>query len=177
MSSQTAAKPVLGLWMLTALVAGNMIGSGIFLLPSSLATIGTIGIVAWILTSVGAIFLALVFAKLAMWIPRVGGPYAYCREAFGDFVGFQIAYNYWIAVWVGNAAIVVALVGYLGFFFPVLNQNHVLNFSIGVGFLWLLTIINAIGIRQAGILQLVSTILKILPLLAICLYRTIFYSP
>ena len=94
------AKP-LGLWTLTALVAGNMIGSGVFLLPSSLAKIGSISVLAWTFTAVGALTLALVFAKLSFFIPKTGGPYAYCRETFGDFMGFQIAYNYWVALWVG----------------------------------------------------------------------------
>src|SRR5262245_44054751 len=101
MMPNSPAPRALGLWMLTALVAGNMIGSGVFLLPASLASFGSISIIAWILTSIGAIFLALVFAKLGSLLPRVGGPYAYCREGFGNFTGFQVAYNYWIALWVG----------------------------------------------------------------------------
>lgn len=167
MSKPSHSRQNMGLWMLTALVAGNMIGSGVFLLPSSLAAIGTISIFSWILTSIGAVLLALVFAKLSMWIPKVGGPYAYCHDIFGEFAGFQIAYNYWIAVWVGNAAIVVALTGYLAYFFPTLNSNHLLEYIVGNGILWLLTFVNIAGVRQAGVLQLISTILKILPLLLI----------
>src|SRR5262245_13955115 len=109
MSQEHTAKS-LGLWTLTALVAGNMIGSGIFMLPAALATFGSISIFAWMLTATGTMVLAVVFARLSRLLPRTGGPYAYCREAFGDFLGFQVAYNYWIALWVGNAAIVVTLV-------------------------------------------------------------------
>src|SRR5258708_6105855 len=118
----TTHKRALGPWMLTALVAGNMVGSGIFYLPTELAGYGSISLLAWVFTSCGALLLALVFAKLGMLLPRIGGPYAYCREAFGEFVGFQMAYNYWIALWIGNAAITVALSGYMGVFFPVLNR-------------------------------------------------------
>ena len=103
----------LGLWMATALVVGNMIGSGVFLLPSALASYGSVSIVAWLFTSAGALLLALVFARLGRAYPQTGGPYVYSRRAFGDFVGFQTAWGYWIALWVGNAAIAVAFVGYL----------------------------------------------------------------
>jgi amino acid transporter len=95
-------------------VVGNMVGSGIFLLPASLAqAAGPISILGWVFTGAGAMLLALVFAKLGRAFPRTGGPYAYAREAFGDFVGFQ-TWGYWIAVWAGNAAIAVAFVGYAG---------------------------------------------------------------
>src|SRR5579872_4304439 len=114
----------LGLWMLTALVSGNMIGSGIFLFPASIAGFGSIGIVAWMMTAVGALLLALVFAKFSSIIPKSGGPYTYVREGFGDFVGFQTAYNYWIGLWIGNAAIVVAFVGYLSVFWPRVADDH-----------------------------------------------------
>lgn len=159
----------LGLWMLTALVTGNMIGSGVFLLPASLAAYGSISLVSWMVTAVGALLIALVFAKLANVMPLTGGPYAYCREAFGDFVGFQMAYNYWIALWVGNAAIVVALTGYLSFFFPILARNSILACMVSIGLIWLTTLINSLGVRHAGSFQLLTTILKLIPLLLIAL--------
>jgi basic amino acid/polyamine antiporter, APA family len=174
---ETQRKKALGFWTLTALVAGNVIGSGVFLLPSALAHFGSIGIISWALVSVGAIALALVFAKLARIHPAVGGPYAYCREAFGDFVGFQVAYNYWIALWVGNAAVVVALVGYVSFFWPAINYNHGLAFFVAAFFLWLITAINVIGMRPAGVIQLVTTILKLIPLFVIAIVGLFFIHP
>src|SRR5215207_1315246 len=108
-------KRSMGLWMATALVVGNMIGSGVFLLPASLAdTAGPISMLGWLFTGAGAILLALVFAGLGRALPRTGGPYACAKRAFGDFIGFQTAWGYWIAAWAGNAAIAVAFVGYLG---------------------------------------------------------------
>ena len=83
----------LGLWMATALVVGNMIGSGVFLLPSALAQYGGISIVAWVVTARAPLLLAIVFARLGRAFPRTGGPYAYSRRAFGDFVGFQTAWG------------------------------------------------------------------------------------
>jgi len=173
-NSTKPTRQKLGLWMLTALVTGNMIGSGIFLLPASLASFGSISLLAWIFTSTGALLLALVFAKLSSIMPRIGGPYAYCREAFGEFVGFQMAYNYWIALWVGNAAIAVAFAGYLGFFFPVLKNNTHLSFLVSVGAVWLMTIINLVGVRRAGMVQLITTILKLMPLILVATLGLLF---
>lgn len=103
----------LGLWMSTALVIGNMIASGIFLPPASLAAYGGTSIVGWLMTSLCALLLAFVFARLSRTLPKIGGPYAYSREGFGEVIGFQVAWGNWIGIWAGNAAIVTAFVGSL----------------------------------------------------------------
>jgi APA family basic amino acid/polyamine antiporter len=139
--------------MATALVVGNMIGSGVFLLPSSLAQYGGISIVAWVVTALGAMALAIVFARLGRAFPRTGGPYAYSRRAFGDFVGFQTAWGYWIAVWAGNAAIAVAFVGYLSRFWGELDGNKALAAIVATGAIWVLTWVNALGVRMGGWVQ------------------------
>lgn len=157
----------LGLWLATALVVGNMIGSGVFLLPSALAEFGGISIVGWLFTAAGAVLLALVFARLGRTYPRTGGPYEYSRRAFGDFIGFQTAWGYWIAVWAGNAAIAVAFAGYLGVFFPSISAEPWLAAVTALAAIWLLTWINALGVRQGGIVQGITTVLKVLPLLVI----------
>lgn len=172
-----STRKLLGPWMLTALVAGNMIGSGVFYLPSELGSFGSISLFSWIFTSIGALLLALVFAKLSMVMPKIGGPYAYCREGFGEFIGFQMAYGYWIALWVGNAAITIALVGYLGVFFPALHENHLLSCLVSIGFVWLLTIINVLGVHWAGMMQLVTTILKLFPLLLVGILGLFYFNP
>jgi APA family basic amino acid/polyamine antiporter len=157
----------LGFGMATALVVGNMIGSGIFLLPSSLAPYGGISIVGWIFTAVGAMLLALVFARLARAYPKTGGPYAYSQLAFGDFVGFQTAWGYWINIWVGNAAIAVAFAGYLAVFWPEVGANPLLGALVALAAIWLLTGVNTLGVRVGGWVQAVTTVVKLLPLLAI----------
>lgn len=177
MTTEKPRAPKLGIWILTALVVGNMIGSGVFLLPSALARFGSIGILSWVLTAAGAIFIALVFAHLSRMIPKVGGPYAYCRAGFGDFVGFLIAYNYWIALWVGNAAILVAFIGYLSVFWPSLAGHNELEFFISVLTLWFVTAINIVGVRQAGIFQLITTILKLLPLIVLATLGLFYIHP
>ena len=124
---RTKLKRSLGLWMATALVIGNMIGSGVFLLPATMAgTAGPVSILAWVFTGIGAMLLALVFALLGRTYPKTGGPYVYARKAFGDFVGFQTAWGYWIAIWAGNAAIAVAFVSYLSTFWHTLATNSLL---------------------------------------------------
>lgn len=157
----------LGLGMATALVVGNMVGSGVFLLPASLAAFGGISLVAWVFTAAGAMLLALVFARLGRAIPRTGGPYAYAREAFGDFVGFQTAWGYWIAVWAGNAAIAVAFVGYLAYFWDALATNRALAAAVALAAIWVLTAVNSLGVRQGGVVQAVTTVLKLVPLVAV----------
>ena len=109
---------VLGVWTALALVVGNMVGSGAYLMPSALGRFGPIGLVGWILTAAGALCLALVFARLGRIMPAEGGPYAYTRAAMGDAPAFVVAWGYWVSVWVGNAAIATAFVAYLTPFFP-----------------------------------------------------------
>jgi basic amino acid/polyamine antiporter, APA family len=165
----------MGLWMATALVVGNMIGSGVFLLPSSLAgAAGPVSIVAWIFTGIGAMLLALVFARLGRTFPRTGGPYVYARRAFGDFVGFQTAWGYWIAAWAGNAAITVAFIGYLAVFWPQLNSHNLLAALVGIGVIWFLTFVNILGVRQGAQMQLVTTVLKFVPLAIIAVVGLFF---
>lgn len=155
----------LGLWMSVALVAGNMVGSGVFLLPASLALFGGISIIGWIFSSAGALILALLFSRLSRRIPLAGGPYIYTRKSLGNFPGFLVAWGYWIAIWSGNAAIAVAGAGYLGTFVPGISENPVLGGLVAISFIWLFTWINTLGIRQAGMVQLITTVLKLLPLI------------
>ncbi len=153
--------------MAVALVMGNMIGSGIFLLPSSLAPYGGLSLVGWVVSAIGALALALVFARLARIEPGAGGPYAYTRRAFGDFAGFLVAWGYWISIWSSLGALAVAFVGYLDPFAPALVRSPVAAAAIAVGTVWLLIGVNVLGVRSAGWVQGVTTILKVVPLLVI----------
>ena len=167
----------LGLWMCAALVVGNMIGSGIFLLPAALAAYGPISVAGWLATSTGAIVLALIFGRLARLVPKTGGPYAYSREGFGDFAGFLIAWGYWIALWAGNAAVAVAFSGYVGFLFPAIGETPLAGLATALGAIWLLTWVNARGVSEAGMVQLVTTVLKLLPLLVIAVIGLAYVDP
>ncbi len=160
-------KRSLGLSMATALVIGNMVGSGVFGLPSSLASTGPISLLAWVFTGAGAILLALVFANLGRAYPQTGGPYAFARRAFGDFAGFWTAWGYWIAAWAGNAAIATIFVSYASVFWPRLGTDNVLAFALGLSVIWVLTLVNIMGARESGVMQLVTTVLKFVPLVLI----------
>ncbi len=166
MLESTSEKNKLGLWTSTSLVVGNMIGSGVFLMPATLAAYGGISVFGWIVSSIGAFLLAKVFANLSKLIPKAeGGPYAYSRSGFGDFAGFLVAWGYWISIWCTNAAIAISFVSALSTFFPILASNAVFAVATGLGAIWLLTWINSLGIVTSGKLQLVTTVLKIVPLL------------
>jgi APA family basic amino acid/polyamine antiporter len=157
----------LGLWTCLALVVGNMVGAGAYLVPSSLGAYGSIGLVGWVATAAGALCLALVFARMGSIMPAEGGPYAYTREAFGDFPAFLVAWGYWVSVWIGNAAIATAFTSYLTPFFPAIEQSPAVMASVALAAIWFLTALNIWGLREAALLQLVTTVLKILPLVAV----------
>lgn len=162
----SADKGRIGLIPATALVVGSIVGTGIFLLPRSLAPYGSIALVAFALAAVGAIFLALMFGALSRRMPADGGPYAYARAAFGNAAGFSSAWSYWITAWAGNSAIVVAWVAYVEVF---VNTSGARTISIVVGLvgLWIPAVINLLGVQQMALVQVVTTILKFIPLVII----------
>jgi APA family basic amino acid/polyamine antiporter len=148
-----------GLTTATALIIGSIIGVGIFNLPTSLSAYGPISLVSMGLTTIGALALAMLFAALSRRLPADGGPYAYARVAYGNKFGFANAWSYWITAWAGNAAIAVGWVLYVEQF---VNTGHKKIFSILlvlVG-LWVPALINLSGVKNMGLLQVVTTILK-----------------
>lgn len=159
-----SARP-LGFWAATALVVGSMIGSGAFLLPAALAPFGAASLTGWAITLMGALVLALTFAKLSMRWPLTGGPYVYARNAFGDLPGFVVAWSYWISIWCANAAISVAFAGSLGAVFPAATATPIRAAVCALSALWLCSAINLLGLREAGRVQLLTTVLKLVPLL------------
>src|SRR5476651_495311 len=112
------ARGQLGFWTCTALVVGNTIGIGIFLLPSSLAPFGFNAVAGWGITVCGCLVLARVFARLAVNFPDEDGPYGYIRRTQGQTAAFVAIWTYWVSVWVTNATIAVGVVGYLLAAFP-----------------------------------------------------------
>lgn len=153
--------------MATSLVVGTMIGSGIFLLPATLAPLGWNAILGWLLTIGGALCLAVVFARLAREMPREGGPYAYATAAFGPLAGYMVCWSYWVSQWTGNGAIAVAGVAYLSVFVPAFGTSPALAAAATLAIVWGLTAIQMLGTREAGWVQLVTTGLKLLPLIAV----------
>jgi APA family basic amino acid/polyamine antiporter len=165
----------LGLWATTSLVVGNMVGAGIFLMPAALASYGGISLLGWCFSSAGAFLMAMIFSRLSKLLPGVnGGPYAYTREGFGNFTGFLIAWGYWISIWCSNAALAVSLVSALSTFFPILNGNAFAASLTGLSAIWIITWINSRGIVVSGKMQIVTTILKILPLVGVAVAGLFF---
>ena len=167
----------IGLLTTTSLVVGNMIGVGIFVLPTLLASYGSISLLGWLFTSAGALILAKIFSNFSkIIVNKSGGPYTYSKAGFGDFIGFLVAWGYWIGCWVGNAAIVIAIIGALSFFFPVLGNNPLYSVSLGLSMIWILTWINSIGVKESGKVQLVTTVLKLLPLVFVIIVGIFFFK-
>jgi basic amino acid/polyamine antiporter, APA family len=162
-------RPLLGFWMCVALVVGNTIGSGVFLLPASLAPFGLNSLIAWGFTAAGAIALAIVFARLSRAFPQAGGPYAYVHVAFGPLTAFVVAWGYWISIWVGNVSIATATVSYLSPLWPWIAEKPGASSFATLLLLWLLTFVNWYGIKASGWVQGITTVLKILPLLAVAM--------
>jgi APA family basic amino acid/polyamine antiporter len=171
----TTARPqLLSFWMCVALVVGNTIGSGVFLLPASLAPFGLNSVIAWGFTASGAIALAIVFARLSRAYPQAGGPYAYVHLAFGPLTAFIVAWGYVISIWVGNAAIATAAVSYLASLLPWIGETPGASAAVTLFFLWMLTFVNWYGIKASGWVQSVTTVLKVLPLLAVAVLGLLF---
>tara|TARA_B100000767_G_C19763313_1_gene536231 strand:- start:323 stop:1630 length:1308 start_codon:yes stop_codon:yes gene_type:complete len=163
----SASAKKMGFWQCWGMSVGVMIGSGIFLLPAVLAPFGWISLLGWLLTSVGTIVLALVLARLAGTTDHAGGPYAYVKESFGDLAGFLIGWGYWVGVVFGVTAIAVAFAGYMGSIFSIFAANSLAQAAIAAAGIGALTWINIRGVSQAATVQLVLTILKIIPLIVI----------
>ena len=167
----------IGLWTATSLVIGNMIASGLFMLPATLAIYGGISLLGWIISGAGALCLALVYSWLSKLQPSAtGGPYAYTREGMGTFAAFLVAWGYWISVWCTNAAIAVGFVSYLTAFIPALGSNPFLSIGTGLSAIWFLTWINTKGIREAGVVQVITTILKLAPLIVITIGGLFYFN-
>ena len=173
----TTTRHQVGLVTAVALVAGNMIGSGVFLLPASLAPYGGLSFVGWAISSLGSIALALVFARFARISPDAGGPYAYARRSFGDLPAFLVAWSYWMSTWATNAALAVALVGYLDPFAPSVVRDPFKAAVLAVAIVWLLVFINSRGVREAGQVQILTLVLKVIPLVVIGLVGLAHLEP
>jgi arginine:agmatine antiporter len=166
----------MGLLQATMLVAGNMIGTGVFLLPVNLAHVGGIAIFGWLIATAGVAALGLTFAKLGELNPQQGGPYAYARDFLGPYAGFQTNYVYWFGNWIGNIAIAVAAIGYLAELIPGITHppGSVLATA---ALIWLLTFANILGPRVVGALETWTMALALIPILAIALLGWIWFNP
>lgn len=166
----------IGVVAATLMVAGNMMGSGVFMLPASLAAYGSIAVVGWLITCVGAVALAVTFSKLASIDPAAGGPYAYTRKAFGDYMGYQVNMVYWIANVIGNVGLAVAGVGYLIQFIPALRDPLVFALA-QILVIWFFAYANMLGPKLVGRIQSVTTIFALVPIIGTALLGWFWFNP
>lgn len=166
----------LGLAACTAIVVGNMVGSGFYLSPAAVAPYGLLAILAWIVMGIGAICLGLTFARLARMAPATGGPYAYTRMAYGDFAGFMIAWGYWISIWASLPVIAFAFAGAIMNLVPEL-QNRTMSLALTIGAIWFVVLINLRGVKTAGTFAELTTYTKLIPFAAIAIVGLFFIEP
>lgn len=176
-SARTVPPRVLGFTSAVAIVMGNMIGSGVFLLPASLASYRGLSLAGWLLSAGGAVMLALVFARLARQRPSAGGLYAYTRDAFGPAVAFLVAWGYWLSSTATLSALAVAFVGYLDPFIPWIVRAPASAAALAIFAIWLLVGVNIAGVREAGRLQVLTLILKLLPLVLVGIGGLVYFQP
>jgi arginine:ornithine antiporter/lysine permease len=164
-----AAQHKLGLGALTAMVIGSMIGSGVFSLPQNMAAgAGPLAIlIGWGITGVGILAFAFVYKSLAIRQPSLdAGPYAYAKAGFGPFIGFASAWGYWISVSVGNVSYAVVMFSAMSYFFPVFGAGNSWQAILGASVvLWVIHALILSGMRTAALVNLVTTIIKIVPIL------------
>jgi APA family basic amino acid/polyamine antiporter len=155
----------MGFWSIFALVTGSQIGSGVFLSPATLAPYGLYGLAGWIVSGLGAIALALVFAQLCSWYPKTGGPHVYVYQAFGPWAAFFTGWTYWVISWVSTTIVIVASVAYLT---PIIgHQTPMILIILQIILLLLVTALNFRGVTAAGRVEFFLTILKIIPLILV----------
>jgi basic amino acid/polyamine antiporter, APA family len=160
-----SAKPqMIGFWMTAALVVGTIIGSGIFMLPVSLAPLGRNALIGWVISGVGILCIAYGLARLS----RLGGDgiQANVEKEYGPTVAFLVAWSFWVSNWVAQAAVAVAAAAALSFVSPALGGEAAIV-PMAIGWLVLLTAINAAGVRAAGSFSIVTVAIKLIPLLAV----------
>ncbi len=157
----------LGFWSVWSLIAGIMIGSGIFTLPGVMAKLGMISFAGWVFTAAGALLLGFVFARLSTRTERSGSVFVYAQDAFGELPGFMSGWAYWCGYWISIPTLATAFVGYLTVFSTGLANNMSLQLISALGLIWALIGINMISIKATGRFQIVTMVLKVLPLLAI----------
>ncbi|CAE6689817.1 Arginine/ornithine antiporter [Paraburkholderia nemoris] len=180
----SAAKP-LRLGLLTALVIGSMIGSGVFSLPQNMASgAGAAAVlIGWLITGVGMLMLAFVYQTLTTRKPDLdNGIYAYARASAGDFVGFNSAWGYWVSAWIGNVGYLVIVFGTLGYFFPLFGDGNTRAAVLGASIvLWIMHAVILRGVRSAAVLNAITTVAKVIPLvlfvlLALAAFRSHIFT-
>ncbi len=160
---QPAVKAI-GFWQCWAFSVGTMIGSGIFMMPAVLAPYGGLSFGGWLLSAAGSILIALVIGRLATRTTRNGGVPVYVRDAFGELPAFLMTWIYYAGCWISTSALAVAFVSYLEVLAPGMSGQPVYQMLTALAVIWTLTLVSIRGVKDAGFVQLLLTVLKLAPL-------------
>lgn len=164
----------IGFWSVFALVTGSQIGTGVFILPASLAPFGFYSLAGWIISGCGAIALSLVFASLCSKFPQTGGPHVYVKKAFGPSAAFFTGWTYWVISWISSTAVVITAISYLA---PVISSSsYDLYLILEILLLFTITGLNLLGLKAAGKVEVILTLLKFVPLLLISVAALYFFN-
>lgn len=164
----------IGFWAVFGIVVGSQVGSGIFMAPVVLAPYGILSFYSYIIAAIGAMALALVFAKLCSIIPKTGGPHTYVNAAFGPFPAFFTGWCYWVISWVSSLAVVKSCIGYL---IPIIGQQTPeLTIAMEIFLLLTMTLLNLYGLSVAGVIEFFLTLLKIVPLVILPVIALFFFK-
>lgn len=158
----------MGLPALTIMTASNMMGSGVFMLPATLAGIGSVSVWGWMLTFPGVIVLALIFNKINAIHPQNGGIIANIGHCFGPFVGLQMTLFYWLSTWIGNCALLLASISYLSGLIPGLSTPTG-AFCGCMILLWLSVVFGLFGVRLVGVAQIITGSCMMLVILSVAI--------
>lgn len=179
-SSSAPAAGKLTLVPLIALVVGSMIGGGVFNLPSDMSRAASPAaiVIGWLITGIGMLALAFVYQGLALRKPDLNaGPYAYAKAGFGDFIGFNSAWGYWISAFLGNVAYAVAIFSALSYFAPVFGDGNNIISIIGASLaLWAIHALVLKGVKEAAFVNVVTTIAKLAPLLVFVVIGVVAFN-
>ena len=165
--SKNVSGRAIGFWRGWSIAVGCAIGSGVFMMPTLLAPYGMLGLMGWLTAGAGTLLVALSLSRLVRRVPKIGGPYAYVNAGLGNFAGFLVAWTYWISCIAAVSGIAIAFVGYLGVFLPVVTESAILSLMVSLVLVWTVIGINIRSVESSGTFQVVTTFLKILPLLFI----------
>src|SRR3954465_15349801 len=177
MTMATTAPKKMTMMQLTLVVAVNMMGSGIIMLPTNMAQVGAISLLSWIVTALGSMAIAYGFAQAGMFNQRPGGMAAYAEDAYGKDGYFVTFLLYFFSLAIGNVAIAISAVGYLAGFFPAMSGTPIATCISVIALIWLTTLANFGGPSVTGKIGSITVWGVIVPVAGLSIIGWFWFSP